>query len=71
MALCGKPQDGDALGVYGGGDVRRMCKAHVSGALRKKVFYANEIIAIHRDGKPVYELVKTRGRRGYLAKVES
>ncbi len=68
--LCGKPQHGGAIGIYGDGAVRRMCKAHVSGALRKKVFYSNEIVAIRDGGGPLYELVRTRGRRGYLAKVE-
>lgn len=68
--LCGKPKV--AIGVYGDGDKRYLCKTHVSGALRKRTFYADEIVELQTlDGVTTHTLLRTSGRKGWLSPVEA
>lgn len=63
--LCSKPKV--AIGVYGDGVERYLCKAHVAGALRKRTFYSNEIVELRTlDGTTTHKLERTSGRKGYM-----
>ena len=72
-ALCEKPAV--AVGVYGrDGEhgVRRICKAHLSGALRKTTFYADDVTELRTlDGETTHRLERRQGRKGSLRAVEA
>jgi hypothetical protein len=67
--LCGKAPV--ALGVYGDGQVRRMCESHRKGALRKRVFYSNEVVELQTLGGETTHTLRREsvGRRGALVAV--
>lgn len=67
--LCGKPAAG--IAIYGDGSERRVCKGHVSGALRKRTFYADEVCELRTlEGETTHRLERTAGRKGFLRAVD-